>query len=157
VILFFLSIYVFIPRDKLYFVVESTLAKNGLYINESKTTTGFFDFKAYENEIVYAKNKIAQIKYIGINGHTIAIKDLLLTNKFASLFPPKIESISCNLLTMSANAKGEFGIAEAKVDIQARKLLIELTPSNLLSGKYKNILTNFKKSQNGRYSYELPF
>jgi hypothetical protein len=87
---------------------------------------------------------------------------VLLDKTFEAFLPPLIHRADLQQslidpLHINASAVGDFGEAEARVDLLERSVKVFLKPSRLMLTRYKNTLRKLKKTKEGDYSYEYKF
>jgi hypothetical protein len=163
---FMLALMYFTPKVALYYFAESQLKPLGVVItDESLVDNGFRlsinDAVVTFKDIESAKIKETNIAVFGLYNN-VTLKDVTLASSASSLVPTSVEFIDItysifNPLNINAFAKGGFGVAYAQVNLLDTNVLLKLTPSKLMSLKYKSTLRNLKKSKDGGYEYAKTF
>jgi hypothetical protein len=148
-----MALIVFMPKEELYFSLEKVLAKQGIEINEAQISEGWFTLKLHELT-VYAKGiKMANIQdvecftllfytHIMVNGVTV-------DKALKSMLPTKIETLQLthsvlSPLQVQIEGKGSFGVATGTIDLTARKIHIEFEKSAKL-GTFRSQLKHGKE------------
>lgn len=156
----------FIPKVNLYYMAEQELEKLAVVIDNEHISDSGFVVKI-SNADIYAKGiHSAKVESLNLTTYlfynSIQIDNILLSETLKSFVPLKINTLSAtqlfyNPMSIALRASGEFGEAWGSVDLLTRTLKINLTPSKLLSAKYRSTMKMLKKNKEGGYVYELTF
>lgn len=166
--IFFLAMVIyFTPKVNLYYEAEIALKKFNIIISDENIKDKGFSL-AIERADIYAMDgiKVANIdafelKVLGVYNR-VHIEGVTLTSAAASFVPTKINRIDMqysvlNPLNVTAFALGDFGEANAIVNLKERHLRVTLLPSKLMFSRFKNTIKMLKKSDEGTYVYEYDF
>ncbi len=165
-VLFFAALLFFTPKENLYYFAEEQLKPLGVIIGYEETVDHGFTLEILHPKLYVQKIKSADIGAITFalfgfyNG--VSVNNVVLDKTFEQFFPPLIEKIDIDNtlfspLQLNAEAVGDFGEAEATVDLLERSAIIVVKPSKLMLSEYKNTLRQLKKSKEGDYRYEYKF
>ena len=166
IVLFFGALLFFTPKENLYYFGEEQLKPLGVVIGYEEAIDQGFTL-----ELTHAKLYIKKIKSANIGSASIAlfglynsvsIDNIVLDKTFEQFFPPLIQQIELHQSILSplhlyARAIGDFGEAEATVDLLERNASVVLRPSKLMLSRYKSTLRELKKTKEGDYRYEYRF
>ncbi len=130
-------------------------------VNDSGFTLSIAGADIYAKGIHSAKVEVVDLNmYLFFN--SLEISNILLSDTLKSFVPLKIESVTAeqafyNPLVIELKAVGEFGEAWGSVNLAARSLKVNVTPSKILSSKFRSTMKMLKKNKEGGYVYELTF
>ena len=164
---FFIFAFIFLtPKENLYYFAEQELEKLSVVVDNEKVDDKGFTL-AIEKASLYVKGiPSAKIALFELNTYlfynSVEIKDIELADTLKSFVPLKINYVSAtqaiyNPLVIQLKASGGFGEAWGSVNLQERKLKVNVTPSKLLSSKFRSTMRMMKKDKTGGYVYELTF
>jgi len=163
---FLAALLFFTPKESLYYFGEEKLKPLGVIIgNEEVVDHGFTlqikDAKLYIKKIKSANIASTRLSLFGLY-NALEVDNVVLDSTFEQFFPPLISRISVhhNILApqqLQANTVGDFGEAEATVNLLDRNISVVLKPSKLMLSHYKNTLRQLKKTKEGDYRYESKF
>lgn len=156
----------FAPKLGMYYFLENELKSYDVIISgETLEDTGMSlsikDGQIFVKSIESATIKECELTFL-LFYNSINAKEITLSQSAKSFLPLKIEELSIhytlfNPLHVNAYAIGEFGTAEVHVDILQRTAHVDLVPSEIMSKEYKNSLREFKKSEDGGFTYDKTF
>ena len=159
---FIFALIFFMPKVSLYYYAEQKLAENKIiFSNESAVDNGL-SLKLSNADISYDAIESANIKNIDIKllifYNSLSVENIELSSMASSFVPLHIKRLDIkytilNPVTIIANASGEFGEANARLNILDKNVTILLTPSELMLNKYKNTLQSLRRNQSGEYEY----
>lgn len=164
---FFMSVLIYsLPKVSLYYALEKELELHKVVSsNEEVMDKGFY--LALENlSPTYDAIEVANIQSVTmvffIFYNTISAKNIDLTGMATSFIPTHIDTLSItysflNPLYIVGDSQGEFGVANAKIDLLDRRLTLILQPSKLMLQKYRRTLGKLQKNKDGEYTYEKTF
>ncbi|MGB5964813.1 MAG: hypothetical protein WBF77_03990 [Sulfurimonadaceae bacterium] len=165
-LLFLGALLFFTPKENLYYFAEGQLKPLGVIIaNEEAIDHGFTleitDAHLYVQKIKSANIGSATFSIFGLY-NSLSVANFVLDKTFEQFFPPLIQHIDLrqsliNPLHLNATAVGDFGEAEASVDLLERSAQVLIKPSELMRSRYKNTLKNLQKTKEGDYRYEYKF
>lgn len=163
-LLFFIfALILFVPKESFYYLLEQNLKKFDLIISNEKLEDKIVSLDI-QNLDISAKGieslkiKEANIKILALY-NSIELENIKLSSLVETYLPAKIEKIDIyytifNPLLLQADGHGEFGDARVEVHLLDKSVTLQLKPSKVMFGKYRNTLREFKKSKNGEYLYE---
>ena len=160
-LVFWLALIIFMPKQELYFAVERELAKQDVEINEEKIESGLFSLTLSGVKVYVKGIEIASIEEVDIFTllvyNTVEIKNILFDDSLKSFVPQKIEkSLFVNSLLspfkVFITTMGSFGLAEGEADMKERTVRIDLLDAKDI----KTIQSLLKKDEKGWY-YESAF
>ncbi len=165
-LLFFGALLFFTPKENLYYFAEEQIKPLGVVIGYEEAIDHGFTL-----ELLHAKLYVQKIKSANIGSVTVGLfglynsatlNNIVLDKTFEQFFPPLIShvDISQSILSplhLKAEAIGDFGEAEATVDLLERNASVILKPSKLMLSRYKSTLRQLKRSKEGDYRYEYRF
>ncbi len=162
---FIFALFLFLPKESLYNLLEKQLEKNSIIISNEKRDEKLFGLDILNGDIYYENINVANVKKISLETFLIyselKIDDVKLLKSLESLAPSPIDEIVVkhSLLSFNKieiNAKGLFGELIGNIDILKRVLTLELAASSNMKNSYSNILKNMKLNE-GKYYYEYKF
>ena len=163
---FLLALGVFIPKSSLYFAAEKELKKFQVVISDETLEEKLLslevrDAKVYLKGVELAVVKQTHITLFGLY-NKIELHDMTLAKVAQSMVPQKISHLQVGYsvvspLSVKLGAQGEFGVVVGELSLQTNKMTLKLKPSKMMLTKYKKILSQMKKEQNGEYSYVQSF
>ena len=165
-LLFFGALILFTPKESIYYFAEEQLRPLGVIIANEETLDHALTLEIRDGDLYVQKIKSADIGsatfcLLGLY-NTVSVTDVVLDKTFEQLFPPLIRHIDLEQslldpLHLNASASGDFGEAEASVNLLERTLTVLVKPSKLMLSRYKNTLGNLQKTKEGDYQYEYKF
>jgi|LGOV01.1.fsa_nt_gb hypothetical protein len=164
--LFIAALFFFTPKENLYYFAEEQLKPLGVVIGYEEAVDHGFTLEILHAKLYVQKIKSADIgsAKIGIFGlyNAVSLNNIVLDKTFEQFFPPLIQRVDLhqsifNPLNLNAVAVGDFGEAEATVDLLERNATVILKPSKLMFSRYKSTLKQLKKTKEGDYRYEYKF
>ena len=163
---FILALIYFMPKQSIYYFAEKKLAENKIILSHESVVDSGFSLKLSNANISYNAIESATVKNIDIKMlifyNSLSVENIELSSMASSFVPLHIRTLNVqytffNPLNIVAKVSGEFGEANAKLNILDKNITILLTPSELMLNKYKNTLQNLKKNQSGEYEYVKTF
>jgi hypothetical protein len=164
--LFIAALFFFTPKENLYYFAEEQLKPLGVVIGYEEAVDHGFTLEILHAKLYVQKIKSADIgsATIGIFGiyNAVSLDNIVLDKTFEQFFPPLIQRVDLHQsifspLNLNAVAIGDFGEAEATVDLLERNATVILKPSKLMFSRYKSTLKQLKKTKEGDYRYEYKF
>ena len=164
--LFVAALLFFTPKENLYYFAEEQLKPLHVVIGYEDAIDHGFTL-----EISHAKLYVQNIKSANIGSinilifgiyNAININNIVLDKTFEQFFPPLIEHVEIKQhifspFQVNAQALGDFGEAVATVNLSDRNGTVILTPSKLMTKRYRNTLRELKKTKEGTYQYVFKF
>jgi hypothetical protein len=160
-VLIWLGIVLFMPKESLYFTLEKVLAKEGIEINESKIDEGLFTL-TLEHPVLYMQGipvaKIDHVHFFTLLFYTVAELDgVKVDSSLKNYFPEKVDTLEVthlllHPLTLSLSGKGDFGTVSGKIDLATHKVHIDVSEPKKLGALKRQL----KKNKKGWY-YETSF
>jgi len=166
VLFFLLALMYFTPKENIYFALEHELKKYDVVISNEKIDDSGFTLNLSAAEIFFKSIKSADIKEINIKifglYNSISIQDIQLSQTASSFLPLNIQKVTIthsifNPLNINIYELGDDGEIEGSFNLVEMALHIIFEPSELMLKKYKNSMREFKKSEDGSYSYDKTF
>lgn len=166
-ILFFILVLIyFMPKESLYYLFEKELEKYGVVISKEVSSDSGFSLELNNGTIFYNSIQSANIDSINMKVfllyNSISAQNIELSNIASSFVPLHVDNMKIrysifNPLNIVFSADGEFGEATGEVGVLDNYINIVVTPSELMSKKYKNTLNSLRKNENGEYQYDKTF
>lgn len=165
VIVFILSMIIFLPKESLYNLVEKQLEKEHLIISNEKRDENLLGLTINDANIYYQDIKIANVEKNSISTYlfytNINIENIRLLDSLKTMIPSPISNINISHSIFEYDklniiGNGSFGDISGFVDIVNRVIFLELNASNKMKTSYSKILMNMKL-KDGRYIYEYKF
>jgi len=165
-LLFIAALLFFTPKENLYYFAEEQLKPLGVIIGYEDVIDHGFTLEISHSKLYVQKIKSANIGTIEVSifgvYNAVDIKNVVLDKTFEQFFPPLIEHIEIyqhglSPLEVNAHAIGDFGEAQAHVNLSDRNGTVLLTPSKLMTKRYRNTLRQLKKTKEGTYTYVFKF
>ncbi len=163
---FILALLYFTPKVSAYYFLETQLKKYDLIISSETPIDSGLSFNIQNATVVFKSIESAEIENINIKifglYNRVRVDNIELSSAVASFVPTKVSSVDISYhigdpLHINAKVVGEFGTAEAVVDILERSVHLKLLPSAVMSKKYRHTLKNLKKSEDGEFVYDKTF
>jgi len=166
VLFFLLSLMYFTPKENIYFALENELKKYDVIISNESVSDNGFTLSLSDAELFFKSIKSADIKEIDIKifglYNAVNIYDVKLSKSASSFLPLNIQKVTIthsifNPLNVKIYELGDDGELEGSFNLLEMALHIIFEPSELMLEKYKNSMREFKKSEDGSYSYDKTF
>ena len=151
----------FMPKEEIYFSLEKELVKNDIELNEESRSEGIFSL-SLKNVTVYVKGiplvTVEKIDFFTLLFYTsIHFETLMVDESLKTMTPTEIEDLIISQsilspLSLSVKAEGPFGEAKGSVDLDKRKLRMDVNDTKAL-GMLKSKL---KQGEKGWF-YETSF
>ncbi len=165
VIVFLISLLIFLPKENLYNLAEKELQRQNIIISNELRKEKSFGLDINGAEVYYDGIYTAFVKEINLTSFlfytSINLDSIRISKDFENMLPSKIKNIKLihSLSTFNKvliRANGEFGEFKGEVLLFERKIIGELKPSNIMKTKYRNLLRQFRLEE-GKYRYEFKF
>jgi hypothetical protein len=166
IILFILSIMYFSPKENIYFLLEHELKKYDVIISNEEFKDAGLKVELNDAELYYKSINTANVKEIHMKifvfYNSIILSNITLSQMTNSFLPAKIEKLILtysifNHLNINIYENGDNGEVSGSLSLMDMALHISFKPSELMLKKYKNSLREFKKLEDGEYSYDRSF
>jgi len=160
-VVLWIAILFFMPKQMLYYKLEEVLAKNDIKINEKRVEEGLFSFKVYDSKIFVKGIELASVKEINfftlLFYTKINIKDLELDSSLQNMAPTQIDTSSVthalwNPVNININAEGPFGGVVGTAALMNRTLRLDFNETNQI----QMLKANLKQDEKGWF-YETTF
>ena len=161
-LVFWLALLLFMPKEELYFALEKNLETQGIRINEKSIETGIFSLNLIDSDIYVKGIKVAHVEKVNIFTliftTNINIKALTIDASLKAFAPEKIDQANIThtiFSPMKANilASGSFGNMEGVADLKDHTLRLDFSNT---TKEIDLIRGNLKKDEKGLY-YETSF
>jgi hypothetical protein len=163
---FILALIFFAPKLSMYYFLENELKSYDVIISGETLKDEGINLNIQNAQVFVKSIESANIKECDVTllffYNSILAKDITLSQSAKSFVPLKIQELEVsytilNPLHIKVHATGEFGNAEALVNILERTAHVDLQASEMMSKGYKNSLREFKKSEDGGFTYDKAF
>lgn len=163
VLVFFISLGIFFPKyEALNYTIQQYARQYdlGLAVSEHK---GIFSDALIQSELSYNGEEIAKIELTELLSlffyNKITMENIELQGLPLGFIPPTVSSFTLRYhifdpLNILIHGKGDFGTLEGSFKVSENKLLLQLSPSNIMLKKYNFILGKGKKQEKA-YLYEF--
>lgn len=164
-IVFLITLFVFLPKEPLYNLLEQELQKNQIIISNEIRDESPFNLDIKNADIYFEGINIANVNKTSFSSFffytKVKVIDLRLLESLKNMFPSPINEIVLehsilNYDKVSINANGLFGKGIGYIDIINRNIYLELDASSKMKSSYSKFLRN-KKIKDGKYIYEYKF
>lgn len=130
---------IMIPKEKLYFTVESYLAENHIYLNNETFSNALVYFDAENIDVLMDAQQIATIGNVRISPwiflNRFTLNDISFSPLYRNFFPGTVERVVMsysllNPLEISIDGEGDFGHCAGKIDWidQKIRIVFDTTP-----------------------------
>jgi len=163
---FILALIYFMPKESVYYYLEKELLLNKVVLSDEEIEDSGFSLQLNNSKVSYDSIESADVENINIKiflvYNSLSVSNVKLLDVASSFVPLHIDNINIkytifNPLNIVAESNGEFGQANAEVNILDRNMSVVLKPSQLMLKKYRATLRNLKKNEAGEYRYEKTF
>ena len=163
---FILALVYFMPKESIYYYLEKELAQEKVILSGEEIVDSGFSLQLNSVKVSYDSIESANVENINLKMfllyNSLSVSNVKLLDVASSFVPLKIDTINIkytvfNPLKIVGESDGEFGQANAEVNILDRNISIVLKPSELMLKKYRATLRNLKKNEAGEYKYEKTF
>ncbi len=165
-ILALVTVLYFIPKTNLYYKLEHRLQPHGIVIHNEH-----IDDKPFWLEIKNAQLYVQKLESLHVQKtrvmlfggyNRVDLEGITLASTFGQFMPEKIETATVsyalyNPLNIIGTMVGDFGRAEASLDLYKRLFRVNIEASSLMSSKFLPTLENFTRDKKGAYHYEYRF
>lgn len=165
IIVFFLFLIIFLPKESLYNLLEKQLEKNQIIISNEIINEKLFSISLLNGNIFYQGINIAKIDDITFKTYLfqtkINVENINFLDSLISFAPSPITKVTFehSLLDfdkINIKSSGTFGELNGYIDILKKEIRIELNASNVMKNSYSKLLQNMKFADE-RYIYEYKF
>lgn len=165
ILTFIFALFLFLPKESLYNLLEQELEKNRIIISNEKRDENIFGLDVLDGDVYYENINIANVNKISLKTFLVyselKINDIKLLKSLESIAPSPIEELTLKYSVLTFNkidieAKGLFGELIGNIDVINRVITLELTASTNMKNSYSKILKNMKLNE-GKYYYEYKF
>lgn len=165
ILTFIFALFLFLPKESLYNLLEQQLEKNKIIISNEKRDENVFGLDILDGDIYYENINVANVKKISLETFLLyselKIDNIKLLKSLESMAPSPIDELILKHSFLTFNkidisAKGLFGELIGNIDILNRVIKLELIASTNMKNSYSNILKNMKLIE-GKYYYEYKF
>lgn len=165
ILTFIFALFLFLPKESLYNLLEQELEKNRIIISNEKRDENIFGLDVLDGDVYYENINIANVNKISLKTFLVyselKINDIKLLKSLESIAPSPIEELTLKYSVLTFNkidieAKGLFGELIGNIDVINRVITLELNASTNMKNSYSKILKNMKLNE-GKYYYEYKF
>lgn len=160
---FIVMLYLFFPKENLYYKMQEIALEYKVKVFENQVKENLFSLELLDGKLLYeeieaARFEKAEIMLLGFY-NSVHIHSVTLSGIVKNFLPQKIRQIDVSYSLLHPLAvrfwvKGDFGTAEGFYEIKENKIIINLNPSEIMKMHFRSSLREFKKQENGVYSYE---
>lgn len=164
-IVFLTALFLFLPKEPLYNLLENQLQKNKIIISDEQREEKLFGIDIKKGDIYYEGINIANVNKLSFTSYlfytNIHVVDIRLLDSLKNIVPTPINELTIQHSVLEfdkilINANGTFGEAIGFVDLLNRKVEIELEASSKMKSSYSKFLQNMILRE-GKYTYEYKF
>jgi len=148
-----LFLLVFMPKQELYYKLEQELEKNDIKINEKRIENGLFSLKIYDVDIYIKGMKLITVEEI--NFYTLLfytslnVKNVLLDESLKTMTPTQIDKalLAHNIIDpihINVDAKGSFGSLNGRINLSIHELRLDFNDSIGIEKLKPNLLEDEK-------------
>ncbi len=161
IIVIWLGILMFMPKQEFYYKLEEELAKHEIKLNETNINEGIFSLTLKGVTVYFKGINVARIEEVNIFTllfyNSIELQLLIVDDSLKKMLPQEIEKIVAKYsilspLEVSLDARGSFGSALGKIDLNEEKVRLDFNDSKNI----KMLKPQLKKDEKGWY-YETSF
>lgn len=162
---FFYCMFLFFPKESMYFKFEELLNKQNITINEKIIKDNYTNINIEKIEIYYDGIRIAylnKIKFLSYFYKTnLTLEELEFSDDVMNIIKGNISKLDINYSIINPkfiiiDGNSTFGKIEGNVDILNRVIQIELALNSSGKKQIKNISQYFKLKK-GKYIYEYKY
>ena len=160
-LLLWIGMIVFMPKESLYYALEKRLAHEGIEINEEQIEEGMFSL-TLKHPVIYVEGiQVATVKKIRVYTllfyTSIKAENIAVEKSLHRYVPSKVEKVwlihtLLHPLGVSVTAKGGFGTITGMIDLKKRNVHLDVTNPEKLG----MLRGQMKKNKKGWY-YETSF
>ncbi|MBU1927971.1 hypothetical protein KKG77_03115 [bacterium] len=163
---FVVALIFFAPKLGMYYFLENELKAYDVIISGETLKDEGVSLNIKDGQIFVKSIESASIEECDVTlllfYNAINATEITLSQSAKSFVPLKVQELKLsytlfNPLHIKAYAVGEFGSAQAQVNILDRTIHVDLQASEMMSKGYKNSLREFKKSEDGGFTYDKTF
>jgi hypothetical protein len=160
---FLVALVAFFPKESVYYKLEKELKPYGIVISHEQLIPHFLSLELKDLEVSVQGVQGGEVEDVTITllglYNTLEVRNIQLSSMAKSFLPLRVEKLalkhSClDLFNLKIEGNGEFGVVEATLNIQTRKLHLVLQPSKEMKNHYRSTLRMLKKEKNGEYVYD---
>ena len=164
IVLLYLIVF-FIPKSNLYYLGESFLAKEKIYINGETAADRGWQFALHDAGVIYQGIRAATIPEVSLTTllvyNSLSVAPFAVSDELSGFLPPQVEAIRIthSLLAphkLSLYAKGDFGEVTGEVNLLNRTIQADMKISSVMQKNYGAMLRQLKKTKEG-YRYASSF
>lgn len=133
VLYIFLIVLIFVPKEKLFYTIETWLAQEHLYITDETLNDRLIFLDAQNARIVLDNLEVASVENIRITPwilfNRLSVSSVDVSSQYRSLFPGKIDEMELTYsilhpLSVQIHARGDFGECRGAVDLVEQKVRV---------------------------------
>lgn len=152
----------FLPKVHLYYLLEQELEPLSVVITDEHAKDKGFTLVIEDALVVVKGIEGAQIASIDVAllgfFNSVELQEIKLSEAAKSFVPlhvahAKISHVFYMPTLLKAEITGEFGEAFCEFDLLEREFRARILPSQTMVKNFAHTLRNFKKEENGEYSY----
>lgn len=165
ILAFFIFLFVFLPKENIYFKGEELLEKQGVVISDELLQESLYALKISGADVYFKGVYFANINKLDVSSFLFFTKIELNSLRFApaisKMAPTPISNISVThsiLDPLKAKIEGfsEYGNIDGYIDFIEKKIFINFDANSKMKSNYSNVL-RMMKQKDGRYTYEYNY
>ena len=154
--LLLLFLWLFSPKQELYFLLEKELEKNDIIISNEKFTDKWFGLEISDADIYLKGIKVAQAKQLNLNVfffyNQLTVDSITTDKGIHNVAPKSIEDITATFTLLkpykiAIESRGSFGFIEGGAYLNLNKLLLRFNQAKEINSFRKFL----KKDAKGLY------
>lgn len=156
-----LAILAFMPKQELYYTLEETLAKYEIELNEENINEGLFSLNLEQVSVYFKGIKVATIKEVNLWTFlfysNVELQSLHMDDSLKSMVPQDTKKaiLSHSILSpgeVLVEASGSFGFMSGHIDLTQRRVHLDFNESRGI----EMLKSQLKKDEKG-WAYETSF
>jgi len=160
--LLILFLWLFSPKQELYYLLEKTLKKEDIIISNETVKDTWYGMKIQNADIYVKGAKMAHVGELELNifflYNTLKVKEITTDEVVHKVAPKRIDEALIkysvlNPLKITLNGLGSFGTLDGNVSLVEKHVLIKLP----LSKDIKAFRKFLKKDETGVWKYETTY
>ncbi len=165
ILVFLVFLFVFLPKQNIYFKAEELISKQGVIISDEVVNDGFNSLEISAAEVYFKDVYFANINKIEMRSllflTKINIDQLRFSPSISKMAPSPISKISITHSILDITkarivGNSDFGSLDGYIDFLNKKVVLTLDANSKMKRNYSNIL-RMMKQKDGRYTYEYNY
>jgi hypothetical protein len=162
-IFFVMAVIYFLPKKEIFYAFEQELQKHHITIEAKEVEETSFGLQCKDVDIAFKGIKALHLQTLQINFYalfaTINAEKITLDSMLENFVPTHIAVMQLqwgvhNPVVLQAEAVGDFGTANATLQLLKQQISLHVKPSNVMLHKHRKTLQKLRKTNDGEYMYE---